>query len=201
MACGRSGGTLLQRIAFKTLMAIAWLLCTFAASTILATAALVDETLLTPLPTGFKVGFSTEKGRMTMQEFVPAGETVDAWSSMVTVQVFHGMTNADPDGFAGALGERWKSACPDGSAQKLQSGVENKYPYSLWMFTCPLNPGTRQPENMWQKVIRGADSLYSVQYAYRREVTKELIVPAMEYLRKVAVCDNRHADRACPRGM
>jgi hypothetical protein len=54
---------------------------------------------------------------------------------------------------------------------------------------------------MWQKVIGGVDSLYSVQYAYRREVTKELIVPAMECLRKVAVCDNRHADRACPRGM
>ena len=166
-----------------------------------AMAALVDETLLTPLPAGFKLGFSAEKGRMTMQEYVPTGETVDAWSSMITVQVFHGMTNADPDRFASALGERWKSVCADGSAGKLQSGAENKYPYSLWMFTCPLNPETRQPENMWQKVISGADSLYSVQYAYRKEVGKELIVPAMEYLRKVAVCDNRHADRACPRGM
>jgi hypothetical protein len=164
-------------------------------------AALQNENLLAPLPSGFKIGFATERGRMTMSEFVPTSDTVDAWSSMITVQIFHGMANADPDAFANALASRWKSACAGGDAQKIRSGMENGYPVSLWMFACPLNPGTKQPENMWLKVISGSDSLYSVQYGYRRALDKDLIGPAMDYLRQVAVCDTRRADRPCPRGM
>jgi hypothetical protein len=33
---------------------------------------------------------------------------------------------------------------------------------------------------MWLKATSDADSLYSVQYAYRRALTEELIGPAME---------------------
>lgn len=164
-------------------------------------AALQNENLLTPLPSGFKVGFATENSRVTMHEFVPVGETVDDWSRMVTAQIFLGLNNVDPDRFANRLAARWKSGCAGGEAQKIRSGIENGYNFSLWIFTCPLNPGTKKPENMWLKAISGADSLYSVQYAYRRELSKDLIEPAMEYLRKVMVCDTRRADRPCPRGM
>jgi hypothetical protein len=54
---------------------------------------------------------------------------------------------------------------------------------------------------MWLKATSGADSLYIVQYAYRRALDKELIGPAMDYLKRVSVCDARRADRACPAGM
>ena len=49
------------------------------------------------------------------------------------------------------------------------------------------------------KVISGQDSLYQVQYAYRRLATNEMIPPTMAYLKRVAVCDTRRADRACPK--
>src|SRR5580658_2871222 len=182
--------TMSKRVMIRTrgvaLVLAIWVMAACPSSVV---AALQNENLLAPLPSGFKIGFATERGRMTMSEFVPTSDTVDAWSSMITVQIFHGMANAD------ALASRWKAACAGGDAQKIRSGMENGYPVSLWMFACPLNPGTKQPENMWLKVISGSDSLYSVQYGYRRALDKDLIGPAMDYLRQVAVCDTRRADR------
>lgn len=166
-----------------------------------AFAALQDENLLVQLPDGFKSGYTASNGKEDMAEYVPTAETVDDWSRMVTVQIFHDAKNADPDGFAGNLAKGWTSACPGGAAQKSTAGVENGYPFALWAYSCPLNPETNKPENMFLKVTSGADALYSVQYAYRREASKELVQPAIDYLKTVVVCDTRRDDRPCPKGM
>jgi len=162
---------------------------------------LQDENLLAPLPNGFKVGSSIEKGNMSMNEFVPQGETVEDWSQMVTVQIFHGVAGEDPDAFAGHMKKLWTNACTGGEVKKIKTTTENGYPVSIWMFTCPLNPQTRKPENMWLKAISGKDSFYTVQYAYRRELTQDIIPPTMKYLDQVTACDTRLADRPCPPGM
>jgi hypothetical protein len=172
-----------------------------AANVSAAMADLKNENLLTPLPNGFKVGFETKKDQMDMAEYVPVAETVEDWSTMITVQIFHGARNVDPDAFAGDLAKRCKAACAAGDARKVTAGAENGYSFSLWIYKCPLNPGTGKPENMWLKTTSGADSLYSVQYAYRRALVNDLIGPAMDYLRHVKVCDARRADRPCPDGM
>ena len=163
--------------------------------------ALQDENLIVPLPAGFKVGFGTRQGQMQITEMVPAGETVQDWSSMVTEQIFYGRRNEDPKTFPTALDAGWRRACPGGSGQELKNVQENGYPVAIWMFLCPLNPATNKPESMWLKVISGADSLYSVQYAYRAAPTREMIPPTMAYLRQVLVCDTRAAPHPCPAGM
>ena len=112
-----------------------------------------------------------------------------------------GQTVADPDRFASELAGNWKGACPDGTGVKSKAGVENGYRFSLWVFECPLNPATGKPEAMFLKAISGSDALYSVQYAYRQALTKELIGPAIGFLQQARVCDTRRADRACPAGM
>jgi hypothetical protein len=160
-----------------------------------------DENVLTPVPTGFKLGDSGNQGLLTMAEYVPARETVDNWSTMITVQIFHGQGRRDPDAFANNLGARWKASCPNATAVPVTSGAENGYPISVWSYECPRNPATRKPENMWIKVVAGADSLYAVQYANRLPMSPALIRPAMTYLRQVKVCDTRRPDRACPAGM
>lgn len=161
-------------------------------------AAVHDETVLAPVPKDFKVGFAADKGRLTMTEFVPQNETVDDWSRMITLQIFHGLSNADPDNFARGLKERWKTDCPGGDAQRLDAAADNRYAFSEWVYLCPLNPKTKKPENMWLKVISGKDALYSVQYAYRRDMGPDLMGPALDYLGKVKVCDTRLPDRPCP---
>ena len=166
-----------------------------------ASAAQQDENVLTPMPSGFKMGYHTAQGAMTMAEYVPAGESVDAWSTMITVQIYHGQPNRDPEAFASNLGARWNASCTNATSVKVVNGYENGYPFAVWAYECPLNPATHKPENMWMKAISGADSLYAVQYADRQAMSPALVAPAMAYLRKVAVCDTRRPDRRCPKGM
>jgi hypothetical protein len=183
-------------------LALALCLCASALAASAASAAgLRDENVLTPLPSGFKMGFHTAQGPMTMAEYVPAAETVDAWSRMITVQVFHGQGGRNPDAFGDSLGQRWNASCPNATATPVTSGAENGYPFAVWAYECPRNPATGRPESMWLKAVSGADSLYVVQYAGRAPVSPALIKPAMAYLHQVRVCDTRRPDRACPAGM
>lgn len=178
----------------------AWLL---AAPLVLAPLAawpapLEDENILVNIPKDFEVGSQSTQGPMTIAEYVRHGETVQAWSRMVTVQVFHNLKHFEPAKFGAGIGQRWTAACPGSEAQRIKDGQENGYPFSLWLFTCPLNPATGKPENMFGKFVGGNDALYSVQYAYRSALTKEIIPPTMTYLGKVQACDTRLPDRPCP---
>jgi hypothetical protein len=170
---------------------------TVAAVSAASAAPLEDENLLVAVPDGFVSGYQAAQGSMTMQEFVPRGQTVETWSRMVTVQVFHNL-HASPDAFADNLRKGWLGACPGSQVSKIKAGAVNGYAYALWRFTCPLNPSVGKPENMFAKFISGNDSFYSVQYAYRTPFTAKLAPPATAYLGGVSVCDSRLRDRPCP---
>jgi hypothetical protein len=47
-----------------------------------------DENLIVTIPNEFQVGSHGDQGPMAIAEYVPRGETVSAWSRMITVQVF-----------------------------------------------------------------------------------------------------------------
>ena len=164
-----------------------------------ARADLENENLLVTAPPGYKVGFSDKKPDMLMTEFVPAKETVEKWTEMVTVQVFFGL-KVTPQQFMDDMGKRWRAACPDAEeAQTVAEAPENGYPTLVWLLSCPKNPGTGKPEITWFKAVEGNDSFYLVQKAFKFEPSKEQITRWMGYLRKVSVCDSRIADRACPK--
>lgn len=164
-----------------------------------AFAGLEAENVLTPLPKGFKIAAQGRTATGSMSEYIPQSETVQDWSSMVTVMVMHIKTT--PDAFANGMFENIKGGCPGIQSQKVTDGTENGYAFSLWLADCPLNPGTGKPESFFMKVIAGKDALYNVQYAYRQDMTKELMVPATVYLKEVKVCDTRDASHPCPAGM
>ena len=164
-----------------------------------ARADLENENLLVTAPPGYKVGFSDKKPNMLMTEFVPAKETVENWTEMVTVQVFFGL-KATPQQFMDDMGKSWRAACPDAEeAHTVADAPENGYPTLVWLLSCPKNPGTGKPEITWFKAVQGNDSFYLVQKAFKFEPSKEQITRWMGYLRKVSVCDLRIADRACPK--
>jgi hypothetical protein len=163
-----------------------------------AAAELINENLLAGAPPGYKIGFRDKKNDLQMTEWVPANETVEKWTEMLTVQVFYGL-KITPEEFMHQLESRWRNACPGaGDAQPIASGVENGYPALVWILDCPRNPGTDKPELTWFKAMRGNDSFYVVQKAFKFTPTKEQIARWIGYLRAVRVCDSRIADRACP---
>jgi hypothetical protein len=165
-----------------------------------AAAQLVNENLLVTKPDGYIVGFETKKNTMTMQEWVPTGQTVENWTEMLTVQVFHGL-KVTPQQFQDNMVQRWKTACPDSSAATIASLTERGYVAQLWLLQCPNNPETKKPEDTWFKAILGNDSLYLVQKAFKFDPSKEQITQLMSFLRSVEVCDTRLPDRACPQSM
>src|SRR5271157_5725092 len=159
---------------------------------------LVNENLLVAAPAGYEVGFRNKKKESSITEWVPAGETVDNWTEMVTVQVFYDL-KVPPEAFMRDLEKRWRGACPGaGEAQTIADGVEHGYPARVWLLDCPRNPDTGKREITWFKAIEGNDSFYVVQKAFKFMPTKEQIVRWVGYLRNVKVCDSRVADRACP---
>jgi hypothetical protein len=164
-----------------------------------AMADLVNENLLAGAPPGYKIGFQDKNNDLQMTEWVPANQTVENWTEMVTVQVFYGL-KITPEEFMHQIEQRWRNACPGaGDAQPIVGSVENGYPSLLWILDCPKNPATDKPEMTWLKGVKGNDSFYVVQKAFKFTPTKEQITRWIAYLKAVRVCDSRIADRACPK--
>ncbi len=164
-------------------------------------AGLTNENLLVPLPNDFQLGDTASHGPQSLTEYVPKGETVDNWSRMITVQILRNAGNRNGAAFAANLANSWRVSCPGGDGAKAGAGTENGYPFTLWVFECPLNPATKKPETIFLKTIIGQDSLYDVQYAYRQEAAAALVTQETTYLATVKACDTRVAARACPKGM
>ena len=166
-----------------------------------ALAQLKDENLLAGVPEGFTLGYNAAQDGAEIYEFIPEGESVEDWTAMVTIQIFHGLADLPPDAFGAQLAEGWKGACPDSTVSKLVEDQVNGFPYSLWAFTCATNPQTGKPETMWFKGISGSDAYYSVQYAYRLPPDDDRETVALTYLVSASACDTRKPERPCPAGM
>lgn len=164
-------------------------------------AELKDENLLQNLPQGYKIDFQTQQDNMLMTEMVPQAETVNNWTEMVTTQIYLGAKNITHEAFQQNMAIGWLAACKGGEVAPIKKGVENGYAFSMWVQTCPNNPATGKPEDTLFKAIKGNDSYYVVQKAFRFEPTDEQIARWVLYLRTVGVCDTRLADRPCPESL
>jgi hypothetical protein len=160
-----------------------------------------DEDMFLPRPPGFKpVSALADKGTLVV-EFVPDGESGDAWTAKVTGKILRGRHNQDPEMYQFITNMVWAKDCKSGSATKAVAAAENGYRSSLWLFTCPSAARPPNGEVVLSKVISGADATYVVTYAWRQKLTPQIVEDGSGYLRKVVVCDRRLADRLCPAGM
>jgi hypothetical protein len=161
-------------------------------------AQLVDENLLVRVPEGYKIDYSAKNDKQIINEMVPQAESVKDWTEMVTVQIFLGLKGPLKQ-MQDHIAAGWLKACPKGVHVPIVDTTENGYPISLWQLSCPHNAQTGKPEWTWFKAVRGNDSLYVVQKAFRFEPSKEQITTWIRYLKSIAVCDSRLPDRACPK--
>ena len=164
-----------------------------------AVAQLQDENLLIGMPAGYKIGFQERKGPIVMTEMVPEKESVEEWSEMLTTQLFLGLKSVSPEAFRAESQKKWLEACKEGQFAEIASGEERGYPFAVWMLTCPYSKAPGRPELTWLKALRGVDSFYVVQKAFRFEPTKEQVQQWMRYLKQVSVCDSRVPEKACPK--
>lgn len=158
------------------------------------------ENLLVSLPDGYKVDFQKREGKMLMTEMVPKAESVKDWTEMVTVQVFNGLKST-PEAFRDRINGLWSKSCPGAQSAPITSAIENGYPMTMWLASCPLNKDSGKPELTFMKAIAGKDSFYVVQKAFKFAPSKEQTATWTQFLKKVGVCDTRLPDRACPAGI
>lgn len=154
------------------------------------------EALVAKAPAGFDIGYNASNSDMAITEFVPAKQSVNNWTDMVTIQVFYGLKTS-PAQFMAKIEKLVSEACPGASVTEIKQGEENGYPFNLFLQDCPLNKETGKPEITWYKTIEGKDSFYVVQFATKLKPSKEKITKWMQYLAGVIVCDTRLAERAC----
>lgn len=179
------------------MLVLALLISVFLSSTVAAE--LQYENLLQGMPEGYKIGSQKRQAKMRMIEMVPNSETVENWNEMLTTHIFFGNLPVSPDAFRQRMTDMWRNACKNSGDRLIESGIENGYPFVLWSLSCPVNISTGRPENTWFKAIKGNDSFYVVQKAWKREPSQKELVEWMQYLKKVSVCDTRIPKQACPK--
>jgi hypothetical protein len=174
-------------------IAFAALLCLGA----IAQAQLKNENLLVGLPQGFKVGFSDSRNGMNMQEWVPANETVQNWTEMVTVQIFLNRKDLEPAQFLATMEKQWAGACKGSTATPPVTGKANGYTSATMLLRCPLLASSSKPETTMMKAVKGNDSFYLVQRAVRGVPTSAQLERTKQYLEGVSVCDTRRPAHPC----
>lgn len=162
-----------------------------------AHAQFTNENLLVGMPQGFKVGFEDSRRGMTMQEWVPEGETVQNWTEMVTVQVFFNRPDLDPAQFLATMEKQWAAACKGSTAKPVASGPVNGYASTTVLLRCPLLASSGMPETTMVKAIKGNDSFYVVQRAARAASDEARLAQIRQYLEAVTVCDSRLPAHPC----
>jgi hypothetical protein len=160
-------------------------------------AGLSGENLLQNLPSGYKVDFQDKQGNIFTTEIVPQSESVNDWTEMVTTQVFYGLKIPALEHFQVKAAELWLVACKEGMVAPVTKGEENGYSFLVWRQTCPMLHSTGKPENTWVKAIKGNDSLYVIQKAFRFEPSKKQIDQWIDYFHTVIVCDTRFPEHPC----
>ncbi|MBI3199024.1 MAG: hypothetical protein HYZ40_16260, partial [Rhodospirillales bacterium] len=117
-----------------------------AAAPLPAQAPFKGENLLVTMPPGFKMAFNDSRNGMNMQEWVPANETVQNWTEMVTVQVFLRRTDIDPAQYLATMQKQWAGACKGSTGTAVTTGKVNGFAASSTLLRCPLLASSGKPE-------------------------------------------------------
>lgn len=143
------------------------------------------ERLAKPALPGFVTGYDAASNGSTMLEQIPAGETVQRWTRMVTTQRFARLAGkTDARRFLVELGGSVSGACPGARIAPVQTRGR----VAELRADCPLNRSTGKPETFFARAVMGATDLHVVQVAFRRVPTNGDIQWANTYLAGVALC-------------
>jgi len=151
-----------------------------------------EEKLVWPMADSFATAYqqSTPDGA-EIEERVAKGETVEAWSRMLTRITFPGAV--DPALFSTRMAERWQQSCTGAVASAPTAG---KRGVDI-RIDCPRNPNTGKPETMFQRVVPASGKLYILQVAFRSVPTAEQVAWAKAELDRATLCNAASYDEAC----
>lgn len=137
-----------------------------------------SQVLILTLPKGWRPDFQSVKPLSYLAEFVPAGQSVQAWKEMITVQGARGLANnpgADPKAFLDGISARMRRVCGDDAVtQDLGDTRVDAYEAHAAIMGCARAPqalasglAKGQGEVAYFVAIKGENELYIIQRAVR----------------------------------
>lgn len=167
-----------------------WALCIAAVPLSAALAQPVrQERLVAPALPGFVVGYTAANAQQSIREEIPRGETVEAWSRMVTTQRFAGTARAaTPEGYARNTLAGVPRACPGARISPVTSLQVSGSPAARFQVDCPRSAGGR-PETFILLAVAGpSGDMHVKQVAWRGGTTPQGLAWGRSFLAGVALC-------------
>ena len=151
-----------------------------------------------PAANGFVVGFDKANAEQSIVERIPAGETVERWSRMLTSQRFVGRArDPGPQGLLANIEGLLANSCPAGSTTEIVAMTVSGRPAARMRSDCPRNPQTGLPETFFIVAFAGTSDLFVEQVAVRRVPTDADVAFATTDLQQVRLCIAGTREKAC----
>jgi hypothetical protein len=172
-----------------------------------ALAALQGENLLVPpMPTGWVKAYDAHGNGINMVEYVPSGQTVDNWSEMINVEVFHGRSDASAQSLKQKVTEGFRLNCEGLAVSDLGNGTTSGLPAGRWITFCGKVKETGKGEITYFQAIGGKQNFYLVQRAHRLPpfdaakppFESSRLAEWQKFFDQVSVCDAGDPKRPCP---
>ena len=163
-----------------------------------AAAAAADEWSAPLAVPGFVIGFDDATEEQAIVERVPAGESVERWTRMLTSQRFVGRAgDPGPRQLLANIQGLMKNGCPGGSTSAITTMTVSGRPGARMRSDCPRNPQTGLPETFFIVAFAGTEDLFAEQVAFRRVPSAADVAFAIRALRGARLCTAAIKDAAC----
>ena len=159
------------------------------------------------VPEGSKIGYSSSRPGIQIVEYVPANQSVEHWTDMITVVIMERQTAPDLDALFQRMTDTFARGCDvEASIPPPTRFLDGKYPAGIQSALCGKTKKFGQGEAVVYKAIQGTAAFFQVQRAWRfppvarsqdLPLTKEMIEAALSRLDTVHVCDSRVPGQQC----
>lgn len=170
----------------------------FAACTATAAGAQSFERVQQPPLTGYQLVLSDRSADRAVEQWVPRGQTLLRWRSMVTILRFDGLARTtDPRAYLVSVRRSVRSSCRDAYLGPLYNRLLATYPTSHTRYHCPLNGATNQPETVFVQAMAGFSDLFVVMVTFRRIRSREEFAWAERRMDEMLLCGPASREPQC----
>jgi hypothetical protein len=149
-----------------------------------------------PLP-DFITAHSASNASQSIREEIPRGETVQAWTRMITTQRFVGLARtATPAQYAQNVMAAVPQACPGARVSPLSNLSISGRSAVRFQLDCPRSAGGR-PETFILQAIAGSSDMHVKQVAWRGGTTPARLAWGRQFLAATVLCQPRDRQLAC----
>jgi len=155
------------------------------------------ERLAAPALPGFVIGYSAGNAQQSIREEIPRGETVEAWTRMVTTQRFMGLAQrTSPAAYAQSVLAPLPRACPGAAISPVANLTVSGRPAVRFQVDCPHSAGGR-PESFILLAIAGRSDMHVKQAAWRGGTTPATQSWGRQFIAGTVLCAAGDKAAAC----